>query len=130
MLPTGYLLMVVGPLGIEFYIGVPEGFPREQVAARRVDGSRRQRPGPGVARGSPFLDGVHRAVRAVPVRERRPGVRSRGRRGAFACADPDARVGFAYLASVGSFASLFLALLVLSAASGAYDVGVNAAAMD
>jgi MFS family permease len=38
--------------------------------------------------------------------------------------------GFAWLAFVGSFASLFAALLVLSAASGAYDVGVNAAAMD
>ena len=39
-------------------------------------------------------------------------------------------VGFAWLAFVGSYASLFAALLVLSAASGAYDVGVNAAAMD
>ena len=39
-------------------------------------------------------------------------------------------VGFAWLAFVGSYASLFAALLVLSAASGAYDVGVNAVAMD
>ncbi len=39
-------------------------------------------------------------------------------------------VGFTWLAFVGSFASLFMALLLLSAASGAYDVGVNAAAMD
>ena len=39
-------------------------------------------------------------------------------------------IGFAWLAFVGSFASLFAALLVLSAASGAYDVGVNTVAMD
>ena len=39
-------------------------------------------------------------------------------------------IGFAWLAFVGSYASLFAALLVLSAASGAYDVGVNAVAMD
>jgi MFS family permease len=39
-------------------------------------------------------------------------------------------VGFALLAFVGSYASLVAALLVLSAASGAYDVGVNAVAMD
>ena len=39
-------------------------------------------------------------------------------------------LGFAWLAFVGGYASLFAALLVLSAASGAYDVGVNAAAMD
>jgi MFS family permease len=38
--------------------------------------------------------------------------------------------GFAWLAFVGSYAALFAALLVLSAASGAYDVGVNAIAMD
>jgi MFS family permease len=38
--------------------------------------------------------------------------------------------GFAWLAFVGSYAALFAALLVLSAASGAYDVGINAAAMD
>ena len=38
--------------------------------------------------------------------------------------------GFAWLAFVGSYAALFAALLVLSAASGAYDVGVNAVAMD
>jgi MFS family permease len=38
--------------------------------------------------------------------------------------------GFAWLAFVGSYASLSAALLVLSAASGAYDVGVNAVAMD
>ena len=39
-------------------------------------------------------------------------------------------IGFAWLAFVGSYASLFAALLVLSAASGAYDVGVNTVAMD
>ncbi len=39
-------------------------------------------------------------------------------------------IGFAWLAFVKSYASLFAALLVLSAASGAYDVGVNAVAMD
>jgi MFS family permease len=39
-------------------------------------------------------------------------------------------IGFAWLAFVGSYASLFAALLVLSAASGTYDVGVNAVAMD
>jgi MFS family permease len=39
-------------------------------------------------------------------------------------------IGFAWLAFVGSYTSLFAALLVLSAASGAYDVGVNAVAMD
>jgi MFS family permease len=39
-------------------------------------------------------------------------------------------IGFAWLAFVGSYASLFAALLVLSAASGAYDVGLNAVAMD
>ena len=39
-------------------------------------------------------------------------------------------IGFAWLALVGSYASLFAALLVLSAASGAYDVGVNTVAMD
>ena len=39
-------------------------------------------------------------------------------------------VGFAGLAFVGSYAALFTALLVLSAASGVYDVGINAAAMD
>jgi MFS family permease len=38
--------------------------------------------------------------------------------------------GFTWLAFVGSYASLFVALLILSASSGAYDVGVNAAAMD
>lgn len=38
--------------------------------------------------------------------------------------------GFVWLSSVGGFASLFMALLVLSAASGAYDVGANAVAMD
>jgi MFS family permease len=38
--------------------------------------------------------------------------------------------GFAWLSSVDGFASLFTALLVLSAASGAYDVGANAVAMD
>ena len=38
--------------------------------------------------------------------------------------------GFAWLSSVDGFASLFTALLVLSAASGAYDVGSNALAMD
>jgi MFS family permease len=39
-------------------------------------------------------------------------------------------IGFAWLAFVGSYVSLFTALLVLSAASGAYDVVVNAVAMD
>lgn len=39
-------------------------------------------------------------------------------------------LGFAWLALVGSYASLFSALLVLSAASGAYDVAANACAMD
>ena len=39
-------------------------------------------------------------------------------------------VGFVWLAFVESYASLFAALLALSAASGAYDVGVNAVAMD
>jgi MFS family permease len=39
-------------------------------------------------------------------------------------------IGFAWLALVGSYASLFAALLVLSAASRAYDVGVNTVAMD
>jgi MFS family permease len=38
--------------------------------------------------------------------------------------------GFAWLAFVESYAALFVAFLVLSAASGAYDVGINAAAMD
>jgi MFS family permease len=37
---------------------------------------------------------------------------------------------FAWLTFVESYAALFVALLVLSAASGAYDVGVNAAAMN
>jgi MFS family permease len=39
-------------------------------------------------------------------------------------------IGFTSLAFVESYASLFAALLILSAASGAYDVGVNAMAMD
>ena len=39
-------------------------------------------------------------------------------------------LGFAWLSFVGTYAALFMALLVLSAASGAYDVGANAAAMD
>ena len=39
-------------------------------------------------------------------------------------------VGFAWLAFVGGYAALFVVLLVLSAASGVYDVGINAAAMD
>ena len=39
-------------------------------------------------------------------------------------------VGFASLSFVGSSASLLSSLLLLSAASGAYDVGANAAAMD
>src|SRR5918997_1874026 len=38
--------------------------------------------------------------------------------------------GFAWLSSVDGFASLCTALLVLSAASGAYDVGANTLAMD
>ena len=38
--------------------------------------------------------------------------------------------GFAWLALVRNYASLFAGLLLLSAASGAYDVGANAAAMD
>jgi MFS family permease len=39
-------------------------------------------------------------------------------------------IGFTWLAFLESYASLFVALLILSAASGAYDVGVNAMAMD
>ena len=39
-------------------------------------------------------------------------------------------IGFSWLAFVGSYASLFAALLLLSAASGAYDVGANAVAID
>ncbi len=39
-------------------------------------------------------------------------------------------LGFTSLSFVGSYASLLVALLVISVASGAYDVGVNAAAMD
>ncbi len=39
-------------------------------------------------------------------------------------------VGFASLSFVGSFASLISSLLLLSAASGAYDVGANATAID
>ena len=39
-------------------------------------------------------------------------------------------IGFAWLAFVESYASLFAALLALSATSGAYDIGVNAVAMD
>jgi MFS family permease len=38
--------------------------------------------------------------------------------------------GFAWLTFVESYAALFVTFLVLSAASGAYDVGINAAAMD
>ena len=39
-------------------------------------------------------------------------------------------VGFAWLAFVEGYAALFVVLLVLTAASGVYDVGINAAAMD
>lgn len=53
-----------------------------------------------------------------------------GRRPLLVVSGASMGVGFAWLASVGSYASLLAALLVLSAASGAYDVGMNAAAMD
>lgn len=53
-----------------------------------------------------------------------------GRRPLLVASAASIGVGFAWLASVESLASLFMALLLLSAASGAYDVGANAAAMD
>jgi MFS family permease len=53
-----------------------------------------------------------------------------GRRPLLVVSGASMGMGFAWLAFAGSYASLFTALLVLSAASGAYDVGVNAAAMD
>ena len=53
-----------------------------------------------------------------------------GRRPLLVASAASMGVGFAWLAFVGSLASLFMALLLLSAASGAYDVAANAAAMD
>ena len=53
-----------------------------------------------------------------------------GRRPLLVASGISLAAGFAWLAFVGSYASLFAGLLLLSAASGAYDVGANAAAMD
>ena len=53
-----------------------------------------------------------------------------GRRPLLVASGVSLAAGFAWLALVGSYASLFSSLLLLSAASGAYDVGANAAAMD
>ena len=70
-------------------------------------------------------------VASFPVMALAGGVADRvGRRQLLIVSGALMGIGFAWLAFVKSYASLFAALLVLSAASGAYDVGVNAVAMD
>ena len=70
-------------------------------------------------------------VASFPLMALAGGISDRaGRRPLLVAAGISLAAGFAWLAFVWSYASLFAGLLLLSAASGAYDVGANAAAMD